>query len=62
MIYVIRRMLAEEGDVGKAVDRILGRGARRQRAWAGGSPARPGPVGPGPIGPTGPGADGQYRP
>ncbi|MGI9009165.1 MAG: cytochrome c oxidase assembly protein, partial [Streptosporangiaceae bacterium] len=49
MIYVIRRMLAEEGDVGKAVDKILGRGARRQRAWAGGSPARPGPVGPGPI-------------
>jgi cytochrome c oxidase assembly factor CtaG len=29
MIYVIRRMLAEEGDVGKAIDRILGRGSRR---------------------------------
>jgi hypothetical protein len=34
MIYVIRRMLAEEGDVGKAVDRILGRGSRRYQ-WAG---------------------------
>jgi putative membrane protein len=39
LIYVIRRMLAEEGDVGKAVDRILGRGSRRyqwtSRQWAG---------------------------
>ena len=39
MIYVIRRMLAEEGDVGSAVDRILGRGSRRyrwaNRQWAG---------------------------
>jgi putative membrane protein len=34
MIYVIRRMLAEEGDVGAAVDRILGRGSRRYQ-WAG---------------------------
>jgi putative membrane protein len=34
MIYVIRRMLAEEGDIGKAVDRILGRGSRRYQ-WAG---------------------------
>jgi putative membrane protein len=34
MIYVIRRMLAEEGDVGKAIDRILGRGSRRYQ-WAG---------------------------
>ena len=39
MIYVIRRMLAEDGDVGAAVDRILGRGSRRyqwsSRSWAG---------------------------
>jgi putative membrane protein len=39
LIYVVRRMLAEEGDVGKAVDRILGRGSRRyqwtSRQWAG---------------------------
>ena len=34
MIYVVRRMLAEEGDVGTAVDRILGRGSRRYE-WAG---------------------------
>jgi putative membrane protein len=34
MIYVVRRMLAEEGDVGTAVDRILGRGSRRYQ-WAG---------------------------
>lgn len=34
MIYVIRRMLAEEGDVGKAMDRILGRSSRRYQ-WAG---------------------------
>jgi cytochrome c oxidase assembly factor CtaG len=33
MIYVVRRMLAEEGDVGTAVDRILGRGSRRYQ-WA----------------------------
>ncbi|HEX9063467.1 MAG TPA: cytochrome c oxidase assembly protein [Streptosporangiaceae bacterium] len=36
MIYVIRRMLAEEGDVGKAVDKILGRGSRQSR-WASGA-------------------------
>lgn len=39
LIYVVRRMLAEEDDVGKAVDRILGRGSRRyqwtSRQWAG---------------------------
>jgi putative membrane protein len=29
LIYVVRRMLAEEGDVGVALDRILGRGSRR---------------------------------
>ena len=57
MIYVIRRMLAEEGDIGKAVDKLLGRGAQT-RGW-GGRPARPGPVGPDPVGP---GADGAYRP
>jgi len=34
MIYVVRRMLAEEGDVGAALDRILGRGSRRYQ-WAG---------------------------
>jgi len=33
MIYVVRRMLAEDGDVGSAVDRILGRGSRRYQ-WA----------------------------
>ena len=33
MIYVIRRMLAEDGNVGSAVDRILGRGSRRYQ-WA----------------------------
>jgi putative membrane protein len=56
MIYVIRRMLAEEGDVGRAVDKILGRGTRA-RAWAG-RPARPGPAAPGPVVP---GGDGPYR-
>ena len=49
LIYVVRRMLAEEGDVGRAVDKILGRGARRQ-GW-GRPPARPGPAGHGAIGP-----------
>jgi len=34
LIYVIRRMLTEEDDIGKAVDRILGRGSRRFQ-WAG---------------------------
>jgi putative membrane protein len=33
MVYVIRRMLSEEGNVGAAVDRILGRGSRRFQ-WA----------------------------
>jgi putative membrane protein len=33
MIYVVRRMLAEDGDVGTAVDKILGRGSRRYQ-WA----------------------------
>ena len=33
LIYVVRKMLAEEGDVGSAVDKILGRGSRRYQ-WA----------------------------
>jgi hypothetical protein len=33
MIYVVRCMLAEDGDVGTAVDKILGRGSRRYQ-WA----------------------------
>ena len=39
MIYVVRRMLAEEDDISKAVDKILGRGSRRYQ-WAG-SRSRP---------------------
>lgn len=39
LIYVVRRMLTEEDDVGRAVDRILGRSSRRyqwtSRQWAG---------------------------
>ena len=38
MIYVIRRMLTEEDDVSKAVDKILGRGSRRYQ-WASSRPA-----------------------
>jgi len=34
LIYVVRKMLAEDGNVGAAVDRILGRGSRRYQ-WAG---------------------------
>jgi putative membrane protein len=37
MIYVVRRMLAEEDDISKAVDKILGRGSRRYQ-WAGSRP------------------------
>jgi putative membrane protein len=37
LIYVIRRMLTEEDDIGKAVDKILGRGSRRSQ-WAGSRP------------------------
>jgi putative membrane protein len=33
MIFVIRRLIAEDGNVSSAVDRILGRGARRY-GWA----------------------------
>jgi len=34
MFFVIRKLIAEEGSVGSAVDRILGRGSQRYR-WAG---------------------------
>jgi putative membrane protein len=34
MIYVIRKLIAEDGNVSAAVDKILGRGARRYQ-WAG---------------------------
>jgi cytochrome c oxidase assembly factor CtaG len=34
MIYVIRKLIAEDGNVSSAVDKILGRGARRYQ-WAG---------------------------
>jgi cytochrome c oxidase assembly factor CtaG len=34
MIYVIRKLISEDGSVGAAVDRILGRGSRRYQ-WAG---------------------------
>jgi cytochrome c oxidase assembly factor CtaG len=34
MIYVVRRLIAEDGDIAGAVDRILGRGSRRY-LWAG---------------------------
>lgn len=33
MIYVVRQMIAEDGNIGSAVDRILGRGSRRYQ-WA----------------------------
>ncbi len=35
MVYVIRRLINEDGDVGSAVDRILGRGGARRYQWAG---------------------------
>jgi len=35
MVYVVRRLIAEDGDVGSAVDRILGRRAARGYQWAG---------------------------
>ena len=34
MIYVVRKLMAEDGNVGQAVDRILGRGSRRYQ-WEG---------------------------
>jgi cytochrome c oxidase assembly factor CtaG len=35
MIYVVRRLIAEDGNLGSAVDRILGRGSSRGYQWAG---------------------------
>jgi putative membrane protein len=34
MIFVVRRLMAEDGSVGASVDRLLGRGSQRYR-WAG---------------------------
>jgi hypothetical protein len=34
MIYVVRKLMAEDGNVTTAVDKILGRGSRRYQ-WAG---------------------------
>ncbi len=35
MVYVVRKLIAEDGDVGSAVDRMLGRGRSRGYQWAG---------------------------
>ncbi len=35
MVYVVRRLIAEDGDVGTAVDKILGRGSSRRYQWVG---------------------------
>jgi putative membrane protein len=35
LIYVIRRMIGEEGSVNSAIDRILGRGGSARYRWAG---------------------------
>ncbi len=35
MVYVVRRLIGEDGDVGSAVDRILGRQGSRGYGWAG---------------------------
>jgi putative membrane protein len=35
MLYVVRRLISEDGNVGAAVDRILGRGRSRGYQWAG---------------------------
>jgi cytochrome c oxidase assembly factor CtaG len=35
MIYVVRRLISEDGDMGSAVDKILGRGSSRRYQWAG---------------------------
>ena len=35
MIYVVRKLISEDGDVGSAVDRMLGRGRSRGYQWAG---------------------------
>jgi putative membrane protein len=34
LVYVVRKMIAEDGNVGSALDKILGRGSRRYQ-WAG---------------------------
>jgi len=34
MVYVVRRMIAEDGNISAAVERLLGRGAKRYQ-WAG---------------------------
>ena len=34
LVYVVRRMIAEDGNIGAAVERMLGRGSRRYQ-WAG---------------------------
>ncbi len=35
LVYVVRKLIAEDGDIGSAVDRILGRRASRGYQWAG---------------------------
>jgi len=35
LVYVVRKMIAEDGNIGSAVDRMLGRGQRRGYQWAG---------------------------
>ncbi len=35
MLFVVRKLIAEDGDVGSAVDRMLGRRASRAYQWAG---------------------------
>ncbi len=40
LIYVVRQIIAEDGGVGAAVDKILGRGSGRYQ-WASGSPVSP---------------------
>jgi putative membrane protein len=35
MVYVVRKLIAEDGDVSSAVDRMLGRGRSRGYQWAG---------------------------
>jgi putative membrane protein len=35
MVYVVRKLISEDGDIGSAVDKILGRGRSRGYQWAG---------------------------
>jgi len=35
LVYVVRKLIAEDGNIGSAVDRMLGRGQRRGYQWAG---------------------------